>query len=813
MKSRRQLGWVLAALVLVSLSAGNLFGQSGENAGIPTDLGYPNHPNGPADAGTPSNDPPARVARIQYISGEVSMQPGGVNDWVAANLNRPLTTSDRVWADKDSRVELNVGTGFIRLSSETSLTLTNVSDNTVQLQLDQGTLELTVRHLEPGEVFEIDTPNLAFTVMKSGVYRIDVPPNENQTWVTARKGNGEATGQGPAVKVTSGEQVRFSGQGSLQNNAYAAPAPDGFDDWAQVRDKRLEGSLSAQYVAPGVIGREDLDYYGTWRVAPSYGAIWVPTSVAAGWAPYRYGHWAWIAPWGWTWVDDAPWGFAPFHYGRWVSYGGYWGWAPGPAYVGWRPYYAPALVGWVGGAGWGFGVSFGIGFGVGGGCGWFPLGWGEPYYPWYHGYHGGYVSNTYIKNVNVTNTHITNITNVTNNYYNNTINNTHYVNRTVAGAVTAAPKSALQYGQNIAHAGMAVPKSQLNSGQVLRNVDVAPTRQAMLGGHAPLTTGTPPRSAVDRPVVTHNAPPARGGMQQPLEAHNPPAAPASLGVHSPANPGAPSQQPTAVTSATNASGSSATTTPVNQAGTQHVVPKPPNSGGRAPAIERDTAATASHATTNVAVPAAHNDVPKPAYAGGHAPAATEAVSHPNTSASPAAQRTAAPHESPHVSASNPPASHNANPPASHNEKPAQPSKENKAKEPPKANPGMASSNAPRPPAGYSYHAAPAYTASSFAAGSSYNAGSRSYSANTTPYAANRTGYSANPAPYTANRSSYSAPAPAYHAGYTTAPSYTARVSAPAAPHYSAPSYSGGGHPSGGVGHASSSGGSSGGHHR
>ena len=215
MKSQRQLGWIITALLLLALSPGIVFGQSGENAGIPTNIDYPSNPNVQADAGNPNGDPPARVARLQYISGEVSMQPGGVNDWVAATLNSPLTTSDRVWTDKDSRAELNVGTGFIRLNSESSLTLTNVSDNTVQMQLDQGTLELTVRHLEPGEIFEIDTPNLAFTVMKSGVYRIDVPPNDNQTWVTVRKGNGQATGQGPAVKVNSGEQVRFTGQGSL----------------------------------------------------------------------------------------------------------------------------------------------------------------------------------------------------------------------------------------------------------------------------------------------------------------------------------------------------------------------------------------------------------------------------------------------------------------------------------------------------------------------------------------------------------------------------------------------------------------------
>ncbi len=70
--------------------------------------------------------------------------------------------------------------------------------------------------------------------------------------------------------------------------------------------------------------------------------------VPAGWAPYRNGHWAWIDPWGWTWVDDAPWGFAPFHYGRWTVVDDRWGWVPGP--VRQRAVYAPALVAFIGGA-------------------------------------------------------------------------------------------------------------------------------------------------------------------------------------------------------------------------------------------------------------------------------------------------------------------------------------------------------------------------------------------------------------------------------------------------------------------------------
>ncbi len=545
MKSRR-IGWILAVLFLVASSAGTILAQDQypdqeQSAQLPANESvqnnapdnnspgpYDNNASGPDNSAGPENsagqqvqDPPGRVARVQFMSGQVSMQPGGVNDWVAASTNRPLTTADRVWTDKDSRAELNVGDGFIRMNSETSLTLTNVGDNAVQLELDQGVLEISVRHLMPGEVYEVDAPNLAFTVMKPGVYRFDVYPNENQTWVTVRSGYGEATGNGNAVRVNSGQQVRFSGTNSLQHTSYSAPARDGFDDWAQVRDKRLGDSLSARYVSPGVIGYQDLDAYGVWQTSPQYGSVWVPTSVQAGWAPYRYGHWAWIEPWGWTWVDDASWGFAPFHYGRWVNWNGGWGWAPGPIGY-WDSYYSPALVGWIGGGGFGVGFGFGGGWGIGGGYGWFPLGWGEPFYPrycgwgrrgWGHnggwGYRGGYVSNAYLRNVNITNTRISNLNNITRNYRNNNFSGTRYAFRTRAGAVTAAPRSAFTSGAAINRVGTVVPRSALGKGQLVGAADVAPTRQSVLGGHTPLTHGVPPASATNRNVVTHMTPPAR----------------------------------------------------------------------------------------------------------------------------------------------------------------------------------------------------------------------------------------------------------------------------------------------------------------
>ena len=470
-------------------------------------------------------DPPARAARLQYMSGSVSVQPRGVDEWVAGMLNRPLTNSDNIWADKNSRAEISVGTGLIRIDSESSLTLTNVSDNMVQLQLHQGAMNLHVRRLYDGETYEVDTPNQAFTVRKPGDYRFDVDPNADKTVITVWRGDGEANGDGPVVRVRANQQARFTNGTSLTNDIHEAPSPDGFDEWASSRDNRLDHSASSRYVSPDVVGYEDLDEYGSWRDTPSYGHVWVPTSVGVGWSPYRNGHWISVEPWGWTWVEDEPWGYAPFHYGRWVYYNNYWGWAPGPIYV--RPYYSPALVAWFGGGGWGVGVGFGGGYG--GGYGWCPLGYGEPYIPWYG------VSRGYFNRVNITNTHITNITNITN-IYNNTYINNHpgkpgkpgkpptgggggpygphsgheirYANMRAPNGFTAVSRDTLVNSRPVAHNAMRISPNQLSRATPVHALDVKPTRTTMLGANAGRSAAAPPQRTFARPVVSHVAPPA-----------------------------------------------------------------------------------------------------------------------------------------------------------------------------------------------------------------------------------------------------------------------------------------------------------------
>ena len=93
---------------------------------------------------------------------------------------------------------------------------------------------------------------------------------------------------------------------------------------------------------------QQLAPHGRWVAAASYGNVWIPGGVAAGWEPYVDGEWV-NSDYGWTWVADDPWGDIPYHYGTWAwvpPYG--WVWIPGtvwaPAWVTWA--YTDDYIGW-----------------------------------------------------------------------------------------------------------------------------------------------------------------------------------------------------------------------------------------------------------------------------------------------------------------------------------------------------------------------------------------------------------------------------------------------------------------------------------
>jgi len=445
-----------------------------------------------AASGWASADPPSRVARLGYVSGAVSFSPAGEDDWVQATLNRPMTTGDRLWADPGARAEIQIGGAMVRMNAGTSVSIINLDDQITQLQLTQGALNVRVLRLERDQMFEVDTPNVAFTLRQPGEYRIEVDPEGYATTIVVRRGQGEVYGEDASFVIDSRQPYRFMGTGMREYQHASIPQPDDFDRWSRARDRRYDASVSARYVSPDVVGYQDLDANGTWRVDAAYGNVWFPNRVAVGWAPYRDGHWAWVHPWGWTWVDDAPWGFAVSHYGRWANLRGNWGWVPGPVRT--RAYYAPALVVFIGGANF----QLSIATGNVGAVAWFPLGPREVFQPAYP------VSRRYYEDINRSNTVINNT--VINNTYNNiNVTNVVYANQRVPGAVVAVPTAAFVQSQPVSQTAVRVPQDAMVRAPVTVVPVMAPTEKSVRGNAA--ERNRPPARALERPVVAHTAPP------------------------------------------------------------------------------------------------------------------------------------------------------------------------------------------------------------------------------------------------------------------------------------------------------------------
>jgi hypothetical protein len=450
----------------------------------------PNQPSPNQDQSGPgqSADPPALVARIGAVQGDVSFMPAGSSDWAAGVNNYPMTSGDRLFADKGARAEISTGTTGIRLWENTDVTLTNLSSQFEQIGLASGSIRLRVYSINSGTTVEVDTPNGAAVITQPGDYRFDVIGGESGSGAVVNSGAMQITGpNGLNQEVMAGQAVQLTGTDPVHLVSVNLPAFDALDQWSIDRDHDVLNSQAAQYVNPETPGVTDLDANGSWTPTPDYGPVWTPTTVAAGWAPYSVGYWAYVAPWGYTWIDAAPWGYAPFHYGRWVVYNGRWGWVPGPRLI--APVYSPALVAWVGGPH----VVVGVGVSA-----WFPLGVGEPYVPWYH------ASPYYTRQVNVTNVNITYVHNTTVvNNYNSFIANTRTVN-----SVNQINTANIQYA-NRARV-VAVPQSAMASGRPVAQsaVNLTPAMRQQL-------TSTPVHYAPSAPAPQQLAFAARTNVAAP----------------------------------------------------------------------------------------------------------------------------------------------------------------------------------------------------------------------------------------------------------------------------------------------------------
>jgi hypothetical protein len=415
-----------------------------------------------------SQDDVPNAARLGYVSGDVSIQPSGVNDWGQAYPNLPLGPGDRIFTYDNGRVEIQVGQSFVRVGPNTDITFVSDSPQAIVFGMAQGSAHIHEFGLWPDQSLQINSPSGNASVTVTGEFRVDVMPAEGVTVFTAY-GNGEwvnwLDAAGPISRwVENGQALELVGTNPAASYWLQANPWDDLDNWSRSRDAVYMNPVSFRYVSPYIPGAVELDATGDWQPGTPYGAVWFPRGVPYGWAPYHYGHWVNHAPWGWMWVEDESWGYAPFHYGRWVSVGGRWGWIPGPPAA--RPIFAPALVAFAGGVQFG-----GVGVSV-----WFPLGPGEPYRPWYP------CPDRYIDAVNISNITATNVVHVQTTYVNivkvTNVTNITYVNRTIG--VTAMNQNDFASGRSAAQASVKINPQQLEHVNVVVQPAVRPAPTAVI---------------------------------------------------------------------------------------------------------------------------------------------------------------------------------------------------------------------------------------------------------------------------------------------------------------------------------------------
>jgi hypothetical protein len=443
-------------------------------------------------------DPPGRVARLAEYAGDVRIA-SSYSDWQVAYRNNVITAGDNLWVSDGGRAELDVGPLQVWLAGGSNIYFERFDDHNLVARLASGIVAVRIREWEPKDAMRIATDHGEVSFARPGLYFVTAGQNGYPSVANARFGQAELNAYGRMQWINGGETFAFDDRGVRYDRyAYAGVSSGGFEGWVTARDRRIDRweARNRGNHNPWMIGVRDLDDHGYWETSYEYGRVWYPNTVAASWAPYRYGRWTWVQPWGWTWVDDAPWGFAPFHYGRWVRVGGRWAWCPG-SYTG-RAVYAPALVTFYGGNGWSVSVSTGPTYS------WVPLGWNEPFVPWYT-----YTPN-YWRHVNRP-------------YVRNTAEDPWrppaYVHARVPGAVTTIAAASLVAGRPVAQNYVRnAAEIDLRGAPPARMGEVVPQFRGVRNDPNPVVSAQPPvRGSV--PTIgesaTRSAPPSSGVFPAP----------------------------------------------------------------------------------------------------------------------------------------------------------------------------------------------------------------------------------------------------------------------------------------------------------
>ena len=318
----------------------------------------------------------ARVVRLSYVEGTVTVKRPGAAEAEPAMLNTPIQEGFELATSNDSYVEVEFeNDSTARLGEQSKMLFQQLALDADGNKLNGITFEQgyatfhflptrsspssDIRHGKDGTIYfqpsyldvsRVKIADATLTAVGKCEFRTDMDQDRFRVEVfsgavdMATSTFSSQLGEGRTLEHQSGgTELAFSIRKGIVKDAW--------DKWTEARDKQVLLTEKNEAFRPTYPcnGWSDLNTYGEWVGIPGSGYGWSPYA-RAGWSPYTNGRWDWYSGFGWTWISGEPWGWLTDHHGEWnfdPTFGWYWM----NSMFGCGPW-EPALVDWYGGRGW-----------------------------------------------------------------------------------------------------------------------------------------------------------------------------------------------------------------------------------------------------------------------------------------------------------------------------------------------------------------------------------------------------------------------------------------------------------------------------
>ena len=282
-----------------------------------------------------------RIVRLSYLNGQVQTDRATGQGLERAILNTPITQGVRVVTGDDGLAEVefeNESTLRIAQNSEIQFRALSMNDfgaKTNEIEVIKGVVYLDAR--SKGDIYRMKSGDSTFLVQRDTQFRLSVGPD--QTRLAVFKGDVQLMDHPQVVNVKRKETLTLDPTDPAGYKVASGTEPLPADAWNRER-QAYQQTYADNTGNPGPrvgYGLQDLNYYGSYFMAPGYGYAWQPYGFAnsmLGFDPYSMGAWIFSPGLGYSFASQYPWGWLPYHYGSWAFLGGGigWAWIPGGGY-------------------------------------------------------------------------------------------------------------------------------------------------------------------------------------------------------------------------------------------------------------------------------------------------------------------------------------------------------------------------------------------------------------------------------------------------------------------------------------------------